>query len=136
MTWKPFRNLDIRFEIWDEICDMHGEFIAVLRAYVDASTRGKSEDGEPELVSVAAYLFESGRVRRFRQEWRDTFGTANFSWADLIARSKPFKHLRGKEHDAEHNRLVAAGISLLREYTIAGSIASCWMQDVHNFGPT
>jgi hypothetical protein len=119
-------------DVWDDLCDIHeSEVIAVLRAYIDASTRKESG-----LLSVAGYLFESGPVRRFRQEWRDTFGPERFSWADLIARSRPFKGLRGEEHNAEHDRLVAAGVSLLREYTIAGVISSCWMQDVENYGPT
>jgi len=103
----------------------------VLRAYLDASSRDDSG-----LFAVAGYLFESGRVRRFRQDWRETFGYEKFSWADLIARTKPFKHLRGRENDAEHTRLVAAGVSLVRQHAIAGSIVSCWKQDVENFGPT
>ena len=126
---------DIQDDVWDDIPDQHFPdspgYIAVLRAYVDASTRDDSG-----LLCVSAYLFESGRVRRFRQQWRDTFGSESFSWADLIARSKPFKHLRGPENNREHDRLVAAGVSLVREYTIAGSIASCWMQDVQNHAPT
>src|SRR5262249_25000057 len=46
-----------------------------------------------------------------------------------------FRHLMGREHDAEHGRLVAAGVSLVREHVIAGSIASIWIQDLENFGP-
>jgi hypothetical protein len=129
------RLLEAAEDIWDDVLDTHFPddcgCIAVLRAYVDASTREDSG-----LLTVAAYLFESGRVRRFRQEWRDTFGTERFSWADLISRGKPFRHLRGKEHDAEHSKLVAAGVEMLREYTIAGSLASIWIDDVKNHAPT
>ncbi|MDQ3417690.1 MAG: hypothetical protein M3541_02750 [Acidobacteriota bacterium] len=121
-------------DVWGDIIDLHfpdGDgYIAVLRAYVDASHREESG-----LFSVSAYLFESRRVRRFRQVWRDTFGYKTFSWADLIARTGQFKHLRGRENNTEHTRLVAAGVSLVREYSIAGVILSCWQQDVENFSP-
>ncbi|HWW87625.1 MAG TPA: hypothetical protein VNZ26_28700, partial [Vicinamibacterales bacterium] len=103
----------------------------MLRAYVDASSRD-----ETGLIAVAGYLFESGRVRRFRQQWRDTFGEGTFSWSDLIARSKQFRGLRGHEHDDEHTRLVATGVSLVRDFIIGGSIVSCWKQDLENHGPT
>jgi len=101
----------------------------VLKSYVDASLRKDSG-----LVCVAAYLVESGRVRRFRQRWRDTFGNESFSWADLIARAKPFTHLR--DNQPEHDRLVAAGVALIRENVLAGSVVSCWRQDIENFSPT
>lgn len=121
-----------RDDIWDDLPEQHFPddegYIAVLRCYVDASTRDEG------LLTVAGYLFESGSVRRFRQEWRDTFGRENFSWADLIARSKQFRHLR--DDRAEHDRLVAAGVGLVRKYVIAGTIASIWQQDVKDFGPT
>lgn len=122
-------------DVWDDILDLHcpdqDGCIAVLRVYIDASTRDDSG-----LLSVAGYLFESSRVRRFRQRWRDTFGTENFSWADLVARRKAFKHLQGKENNPEHSRLIAAGVSIVREHVIAGTIVSCWKQDVERFGPT
>ena len=88
------------------------------------------------MLSVATYLFESGRVRRFRQQWRHAFGTSNFSWADLVARSKPFNKLHGEEHDDEHTELIKAGVSIVRGHVIAGTIASCWKQDVEHHGPT
>jgi hypothetical protein len=126
-----FRNED---EIWEGICnrdaDDSTEFIAVLRAYVDASTREDSG-----LISVAGYLMETGRVRRFRQQWKDTFGSTPFSWADLVARAKPFKYLRDHVSNTEHDRLIAAGVSLVREFTIAGTICSCWQQDVAEYAP-
>ena len=63
---------------------------------MDASTRN-----DQGLLSVAVYLFDSTRERRFRQQWRDTFGEATFSWADLVARTGPFMHLRGREPDMD-----------------------------------
>jgi hypothetical protein len=44
--------------------------------------------------------------------------------------------LRGHEHDAEHEQLVKAGVAMVRDYCIAGSIVSCWTQDVQNYSPT
>jgi hypothetical protein len=128
-------------DIWDGLLDdAQAECVAVLRGYVDASTR-LDDDTTPNegLLTVAVYLFESGRVRRFRQEWRDTFGESNFSWADLISRQRQFSHLfdlKDKKNKAEHDRLVAAGVALVRDYIIGGAMASIWLQDVHNFGPT
>jgi len=131
-------------EIGDDLVDVHfpecDGCVAVLRAYIDASTREDSG-----LLSVAAYMFESGRVRRFRQRWRDTFGADNFSWADLIARAEPFKNLRIEDGDSqhvrnqknvEHKRLVSAAVEIIREHVIAGAIVSCWKQDVETFSPT
>ena len=121
-------------DFWDGLLDTEdAECVAVLKGYLDASTRGSG------LMSVAIYLFESGRVRRFRQRWRDTFGRTTFSWADLIARQFPFDYLADREDPAanrEHGRLVAAGVSLVREHVISGAIVSMWKQDVENHGPT
>ena len=105
----------------------------MLKGYLDASTREDSG-----LLSVAIYLFESQQVRRFRREWRRSFGETKFSWADLIACHGQFEHLRGADCNPirkAHDPLVAAGVSTVREHTIAGSIVSCWKQDVANFGP-
>lgn len=122
-------------EIWADLIEADPadgcRYTAVLRAYVDASTREDSG-----LLSVAVYMFESSRVRRFRQQWRDTFGQEKFSWADLVARAKPFKHLRGEENIERHTELVSAGVALVREYVIAGTIVSCWKQDIDRFAPT
>jgi hypothetical protein len=118
-------------ELWDDFIDLHDGYIAVLRAYVDASDR--TETG---LVSVAAHLIESGRVRRFRQQWQRTFGNISFSWAELVTRNGKFRHLQGKEHDDEHRHLVTKGVRLVREHVIAASVVSCWRQDVENFSPT
>jgi hypothetical protein len=122
-------------DIWDDLIDLHptdqGGWVVVLRAYVDASDR--KADG---LISVAAHLIESGRVRRFKQEWRRVFGDASFSWAELVTRHGTFRSVYGREHDDEHRRLVTAGVKIIREYFIAASVVSCWRQDVENFGPT
>jgi hypothetical protein len=133
------RRLGQQDDFWDGLVDTtEAEYVAVLMGYLDASTR-LDDDTKPDeggLLTAAVYLFESGRVRRFRQDWRDTFGSKSFSWADLIARKAPFAHLRGKEHQAEHDSLVAAGVSLVREYVIGGSLASIWIQDLKHYGPT
>jgi hypothetical protein len=127
---------------WDELLDAllpdaEGH-VVVLRAYVDASSREVVHplNGEKgDLITVAAYLFESRqRARFFSQRWKDTFGTNSFSWADLIARSKQFKYLR--DDKPGHDRLVAAGISIIREFGVGGTVASCWKQDVERHGPT
>jgi hypothetical protein len=122
-------------DFWDGLVDTNdADCVAVLKGYLDASTRKDSG-----LLSVAIYLFESGRVRRFRQKWRDTFGSNGFSWADLIAGQSPFEHVRdgnGKIIRKELDPLVEAGVSIVREYVIAGSIVSCWAQDVQKFAPT
>src|SRR5262245_53027392 len=131
---EAFQELEVSDDIWDDISqaeDSGAEAIVVLKAYIDASTRKDSG-----LLSVAGYLFESGRTRRFRQQWRDIFGNVSFSWAELANRADKFRHLQGKDHDAEHARLVSAGVALVREHIIAGALASCWMLDVENYGPT
>jgi hypothetical protein len=73
-------------DVWADLLDLllpEGDgCVAVLTAYIDASERKDSG-----LFSVAGYLFESGRVRRFRQERKKTFGSLKFSWADLIVGS-------------------------------------------------
>lgn len=110
----------------------------MLRAYVDASSRecihpANGEKGD--LLTVAGCLFESRqRARRFSQRWRETFGPESFSWADLVARSKPFRHL--KKNRPEHDRLIATAIAIIREFAVAGTVASCWEQDVQRHGPT
>ena len=53
-----------------------------------------------------------------------------------MARSGQFKYLVGREHDAEHTDLVVAGVEIVNDFTIAGTIASCWIEDVEQFGPT
>lgn len=120
--------------MWDDLPEQYFPLgdgaIAVLKAYVDASTR------DAGLLTVAGYLIDSVRVRRFRQRWAEAFGDATFSWADLISRSGPFKGLKGREHDADHTALVTAGISMIREHVIAGTVVSMWKQDVEQFGPT
>jgi hypothetical protein len=130
-----FREVQEIQDGWDDLVDLHfeyeGGYLVVLRAYVDASTR--DTDG---LLSIAAYLMRSERVRPFRKAWKATFGPEKFSWADLIARSKQFSHLRGKEHDAEHGRLVSKGVGLVRENIIAGSIISCWHREIAEHSPT
>ena len=103
----------------------------MLRGYLDASRRD-----DQGLLSVAVYLFESSRVRRFRQCWRETFGEAQFSWADLVARSGPFKSLRGDQFKDEHRRLMAEGVQAVREHVVGGAVVSCWSQDVKALGPT
>ncbi len=140
---EPTTPVSLDDDLWEDVIDLHfpdgNGYVAVLRAYIDASTR--TESG---LLSVAGYLFESGRVRRFSQEWRKTFGTERFSWADLVNRGRSFKRLGRREDDkahnrvvdAEHDELVRTGVRLVREYAIAGTIVSCWKQDVENFGPT
>jgi hypothetical protein len=128
-------------DAWDDLLDEllpDGEgHVVVLRAYVDASSREvvHPQNGDKgDLITVAGYMFESRQhARRFSQQWRDVFGTESFSWADLIARSKPFKHLR--DNRPEHDELVAAGISLVRQFVIAGTVASMWKQDVERHGP-
>lgn len=100
--------------------------VAVLRLYGDASNRK-----ETGLFSVGGYLIESGRARRFRQEWKSVFGEQKFSWADLVAKSEPFQGISKPEHD----QLIRAGVKLVRENFIAGVIVSCWTQDVENFSP-
>jgi hypothetical protein len=129
-------------DFWDGFVDTGGEYVAVLKGYLDASTRF-DDDNNPDaggLLSVSVYLMESKRVRRFKQRWRDTFGDEEaFSWADLIARQYPFDHLTDRNNEAinrEHDRLVRAGVSLVRDFVISGSIASIWMQDVKHYGPT
>jgi hypothetical protein len=122
-------------DIWDALIEAHfpdGDgLVAVLHAYVDASSRD-----DIGLLAVTAYLFESLRLRRFRQRWGRTFGDSTFSWADLIARSNQFKHLRGRENDAEHTRLVSEAVAIVRDNAIAAATASCWKQDLASLGPT
>src|SRR5438105_15621091 len=111
---QQYTTLTSGDDVWDDLLDAllpDGDgCVAVIRAYLDASERRDSG-----LFSVAAYLFDSARVRRFRREWKDTFGQQTFSWADLIARSQSFKVLRGPEHDDEHARLVREGVRMVRE---------------------
>jgi hypothetical protein len=126
-----FRDEDIWDEIIDAVLPDGDGCVAVLRAYIDASDR--EEFG---LFSVAGYLIDSQRVRPFRKAWRRTFGDVKFSWADLIARQGPFLYLNGTEHRPEHDRLVKTGVSLVRNHFLAGSIVSCWTQDVQNLSPT
>jgi len=127
-------------DIWDELLPDGEESVVVLRAYIDASSREhvNSLDGDKgDLLTVAGYLFESRQTARgFTKRWRDTFGTETetFSWADLVARKKPFRRLR--ENRPEHDRLIAAGISIVREFAVAGTVSSCWKQDVEHYGPT
>lgn len=120
---------------WDDLIDLHfpdkDGHLVVLRVYVDASTR--DTDG---LLSVAGYLIRSERVRPFRKAWRQAFGSEKFSWADLIARNNQFSRLRGKEHDSEHSELVKAGVRLVRDNVIAGSIISCWHKEIADHSPT
>jgi hypothetical protein len=116
----------------------------VLRAYVDASSRElvRASDGEKgDLLTVAGYLFESRqRARVFCQRWSETFrATEPFSWADLVACQRPFEYLRdgnGKVIRKDLDPLVASGISLVNEFVVAGTVASCWKQDVERHGPT
>jgi hypothetical protein len=130
-----FRQLASQEEdIWHEISDLHFPdgygCLAVLRCYVDASSRKESG-----LVSVAGYLFDSLRARPFTKQWRSRFGDERFSWADLVGRSRQFKYL--KERDpSEHRALMAAGVSLVRENVIAGTIASIRKSDVEQHSPT
>jgi len=100
--------------------------VAVLRAHIDASSRD-----ETGLFAVSGYLIESGQSRRFRQQWRATFGDAPFSWADLVARSQQFEGITHPEKDA----LIKAGVGHVREHFIAGAVVSCWNQDVQRFSP-
>ena len=127
--------MDWEDDIWDDLVALHASdqerCIAVLRAYVDASDRR-----DTGLVSVAAHLIESGRVRRFRQEWKRAFGNDSFSWAELVNRAGQFRHLQGREHDDQHRHLVTEGVRIVRDHVIAGSVVSCWRQDVENFSPT
>jgi hypothetical protein len=114
--------------------------VVMLRAYVDASSREHVHpvNGDKgDLLTVAGVLFESRqRARGFSHRWEDTFGDSEdaWSWADLIARAKPFRHL--KDDRPQHDRLIAEGISILREFVAAGTVASCWKQDVDGHGPT
>jgi hypothetical protein len=121
-------------DAWDDLLDLllpdEDGCVAVIRAYIDASERK-----EMGLFSVAGFLFDSGRVRGFRKEWNRTFGGSRFSWADLIARSKPFDHLRGREHDDEHAELVRTGVRLVRDNCLSGTTVSIWTQDIENFSP-
>ena len=129
-------------DIWDELLDAISPddegSVVVLRAYIDASSREcvhPVNGDKGDLLTVAGYMFESRQLaRHFRQRWRDTFDTETFSWADLVARAKPFEHL--SDNRAEHNRLIAAGIAIVREFVVAGTVASCWKQDVERHSPT
>jgi hypothetical protein len=125
-------------DFWDELLPDGEGPVVVLRAYVDASSREvihPVSGDKGDLLTVAGYLFESRqRARGFSQKWEATFGIQSFSWADLIARSKPFKHLR--DDRLEHDRLVAKGISIIREFAAGGTVASMWKQDVERHGPT
>jgi hypothetical protein len=134
--------MDWEEDIWDDLLgallpDDEGN-VVVLRAYIDASLREHVHPvnrDKGDLLTVAGYLFESRqRARGFSQRWKHTFGTQSFSWADLVARSKPFRHL--EDNRTEHDRLMAAGISIVREFVVAGTVASCWKQDVERHGPT
>lgn len=129
---------DISDDLLDALLPDDEGNVVVLRAYVDASSREHVDSvsgAKGDLLTVAGYMFESRqRARAFSQRWRDTFGTESFSWADLVARSKPFKHLR--DNRPEHDRLMAAGISIVREFVVGGTVASCWKQDVEGYGPT
>jgi len=85
---EPFQETTVYDDFWNGFDDIEdAECVAVLKCFIAASTHEDSG-----LLTVAGYMFESGRVRRFKQEWLDTFGPSKFSWADLIARQKPFTH--------------------------------------------
>jgi hypothetical protein len=130
-------------DVWDDLLDEllpdDDGSVVVMRAYIDASSREHENpvNGDKgDLLTVAGYMFESRQqARAFSRRWKDTFRTDTFSWADLIsARSKQFRHLLNNRR--EHDRLVAEGIAIVRQFAIAGTVASCWKQDVERYGPT
>jgi hypothetical protein len=135
-------------DVWDDLLDAllpdDDGHVVVLRAYVDASSREVTHplNGQKgDLITVAGYLFESRqRARLFSRQWNDVFRpTKPFSWADLVACQHSFAHLRdtnGRIIKTAQDPLIAEGISLVREFAVAGTVASMWKQDVERYGPT